>query len=290
LAPETVAPFGDISEIHLSSAPNAPLLIHLQDAHEIEEAQGNLARLIGALQSKRGISLVGMEGAVGGFSLAPYRSSTNPDLTRGLAAAFLKLGYLTGPEVAGIVAVKPLTLWGVEDLALYADHVDAFQSSERRRPHVQRLVAELSSAAAELREKIYPIPLRSMDEHRLAYLAHRESLGRLRPDPREIVQRQILETYPHTRILLDTAKEEQALDFKEVERERLKLVGVLVQRLDPTTLNTLVQASVAYRSGRLSYGDYHRFLRSLVSRQRHSFGRLRSAQRLSLLCSFGGTD
>jgi hypothetical protein len=38
--PETVAPFGDISEIHLSSAPNAPLLIHLQDAHEIEEAQG----------------------------------------------------------------------------------------------------------------------------------------------------------------------------------------------------------------------------------------------------------
>jgi hypothetical protein len=174
----------------------------------------------------------------------------------------LKLGYLTGPEVAGIVAVKPLTLWGVEDLALYADHVDAFQSSERRRPHVQRLVAELSSAAAELREKIYPIPLRSMDEHRLAFLAHRESLGDYVLTLSKAFNGRP-ETYPNTRILLNTLKRERALDFKEVERERLKLVEVLVQRLDPTTLNALVQASVAYRSGRLSYGDYHRFLRSL---------------------------
>jgi hypothetical protein len=260
--PELVAPFGNISEIHLSSRPNAPLIIHLQDAHEVEEAQRNLAGLVGTLHANRGISLVGLEGAVGAFDLDPYRSSNSPDLTRGLADAFMKLGYLSGPEAAGIVANKTPTLWGIEDLPLYRDHLSAFQASEKVRAHVQIKVAALSAAADGARGKVYSAELRAIDDHRLAYLAHREPLGDYALALSQSFKGNHA-SFPNVGFLLESLKRERALDFKEVERERLHLVEGLVQRFSPASLDILVQESLNFRAGRLAYGVYLDHLRSL---------------------------
>lgn len=262
--PGLVAPFGEIREIHLSSRPNAPLIIHLQDAHEIEEAQRNLSGLIEALQSRKKISLVGLEGAVGGFDLDPFRSSPYPDIIRGLADAFLKLGYLTGPEVAGIVASPTSTLWGVEDLSLYREHVEAFASSERLRNQVQDMVANLSMETDAAREKLYSASLRAMDDHRLRHEDHGESLG----DYVLALSKSFkgnMAVFPHTSLFLKALTQERTLNFKQVERERLNLVEVLVQRLTPGNLDQVVRESLNYRAGRLAYGDYHRFLLSLCS-------------------------
>src|SRR4051812_37971559 len=36
-----VSPYGTLREVHFSSRPGAPLVVHIQDVHEIEEAQRN---------------------------------------------------------------------------------------------------------------------------------------------------------------------------------------------------------------------------------------------------------
>jgi glycosyltransferase involved in cell wall biosynthesis len=288
--PELVAPFGTISELHLSSRANAPLIVHLQDAHEVEEAQRNLSGLVGALHANRGISLVGLEGAVGALDLAPYRSNASPDLTRGLADAFMKLGYLTGPEVAGIVSKKPASLWGIEDLPLYSEHVGAFRVSEKNRGDVQSKLATLSLASDQARDKIYSPGLRAIDDLRLAYLAHRLSLGdyalalsqtfnpkfpgdrrnRDERDPSsnsasnwELQVKGDDASFPNVDLLLEALKCERSLDFKLVEKERMRLVEDLVHRLSPASLDALVQESLNYRAGRLPYGVYLSNLRSL---------------------------
>lgn len=260
--PALVRPFGEIREIHLSSNPHAPFIVHLQDVHEVEEAQKNLAGLVEAFHTKRGISLVGLEGAVGPFDLDRYRSNSSPEITRGLANAFLKLGCLTGPEVAGIVATKVPTLWGVEDLSLYRGHVEAFQEAEKIRTEVRSSLARLVRAADEARIKIYPPLLRSMDDHRLAYQAHHESMGEYIPTLWDSLKGS-RESFPNVARFVKALEWERALDFKEVERERSVLVDVLAHRLSALSLEHLVQESLAYRAGRLALGDYQRYLLAL---------------------------
>ena len=263
--PDLVAPYGEIREIHLSSQPNAPLIVHLQDVHEVVEAQQNLAGMVEAFHAKRGISLVGLEGAVGPFDLEPYRSGSTPEITRGLADSFLKLGYLTGPEVAGIVAEKVPTLWGIEDLPLYRDHIQAFEKSEETRTEVRSALQRLSTSADEARIKLYPPLLRAMDDHRLAYQAHREPMGDYVSALWDCLKER-RDAYPNIALFIKALTVERALDFKEVERERLNLVDVLAQRLSPQALDQLVRSSLSYRAGRLAYGDYQSYLLSLCQK------------------------
>lgn len=70
-----VMPYGHVSDVYVSPTPNAPMVVHIQDAHGIGEAQKNISAMVGVLQSERHINLVGLEGASGSFSVAtasPY--------------------------------------------------------------------------------------------------------------------------------------------------------------------------------------------------------------------------
>ncbi len=53
---QAILPYGTIREIHLSKKPNAPLIIHIQDAHGIEEAQKNMADFSSAWRRRKGRS------------------------------------------------------------------------------------------------------------------------------------------------------------------------------------------------------------------------------------------
>jgi hypothetical protein len=284
---ELVAPYGDIREVHLSSQPNAPLIVHLQDVHEVEEAQRNLAGLVEAFQTKRGISLIGLEGAVGPFDLDYFRSSSSTQTTRGLADTFLKLGYLTGPEVAGIVAAKVPTLWGIEDLPLYRGHIQAFERSESGRAPVRQFLATLSATADNARETIYQPALRALDDHRRAYVLHRESLGDYVPALWSAFKGD-KKAYPQGALLVKLLAQERVLDFKEVERQRMRLADMLAQRLAPADLDQLVKASLSYRSGRQTAGVYQRTLAALCRQNNirlDAFGPLAVLHRL---CPRGG--
>jgi hypothetical protein len=93
---------GSISAAYF--APNAadrPLVVHIQDVHEQQEAQMNISGLISELVNTGAVSLVGLEGATGAFDLVPYRTFPNKAVIGDVADFFLQEHLIGGGEHAG---------------------------------------------------------------------------------------------------------------------------------------------------------------------------------------------
>ncbi|MBL0058486.1 MAG: alpha/beta hydrolase [Elusimicrobia bacterium] len=262
--PDLVAPYGTLGAVWLSKNPKAPLVIHVQDAHQSLDAQRSQAGLLEALGA-RGLRLVGLEGASGGFGLDPYRSFVNRDVRRGAADLLLRLGYIGGAEFVGFSAETPPLLWGVETPGLYRQNLLAFGDSEKKRSRLLGGLADLRTLSEEAAVRLYSLELKEFDARSTAYIAGRETLA--------AHVRYLWESfpvsagpYPNLSLLHQALDAEGKIDFKAVESERRDLMEILVRRLSPADLKKVLDQSVHYRLGRLSQADYHEFLGSLAER------------------------
>lgn len=253
-------PYGAIREIHVSPHPDAPWVLHIQDVHGVLEAQRNMASLIQRLRETTGLGIVGVEGASGPFSFAPYEAYGDPDATAAVADYLMEKGYIGGPEYAALTSPRPPLLWGVEDSALYGNNLSVLKESLRVSPDARKWLGRLTAAADRLKERHYSPALREFDERYSAFEARRESLGDY---VRYLLEGAGRNGYSNLRNFLEAWERERTLDFRAVEAERLQLVETLAKELPEPRLAALVQKSLLYRLGRLTYGDYHRFLRNL---------------------------
>jgi pSer/pThr/pTyr-binding forkhead associated (FHA) protein/serine/threonine protein kinase len=258
-----ILPYGSLREIHLSSDEEAPLIIHVQDAHGIEEAQRNIAGLIQTLQENRGVTLVGVEAAEGAFPLIdPLRAIARPEITRQVADAFLKEGAIGGPEYAALTSVTAPTLWGVERMSDHSANVQAVKDSLVLLPKAESWMKDLSAQAEALKERIYSPPLKEFDHRSAAYREEKESLGdyvRYLMQDRPTAGRK----FPNLSLLVQALDAENNLDFHKVEQERLRLVEQLARILPRPKLDELVQNSLLHRMGQWSYGRYYGYLKDI---------------------------
>jgi hypothetical protein len=257
-----VLPFGSIRDVYLSPKTGSPLVIHIQDAHEIQDAQKNMAAMIQGLREERGVNLVGLEGAHGAFALDPFRAYAKPAVVKGLADHFLKEGSIGGAEYVGLTAPEPPLLWGMEDSTLYEQNIQSFKDSIANKPAMHAFLSEAKSIVALLKVQAYSPELREFDTHYNAYKGRLEGLG--------AYVRYLMLThsgsrlaYTNLHILMNALEWEETLDFKLVEKERLELVELLAKKLSEQKLSALIQQSLLYRLGRMGYGDYHRYLRQV---------------------------
>lgn len=267
-----ILPYGSIGEIHLSKKANAPLVIHIQDAHGIEEAQKNIASMIQGLKESQGVNLVGLEGASGAFDLDSFRG---PDLSvaRDLADYFLKEGKIAGPEYAGLTLQHPPVLYGVEDPPLYVNNVRALLDARKEKPAMEKTLAGLTSVVGSLKATLYSEELKEYDRLFQSYNDQKEGLADF---VRYLVRvhGEDHKKFPNMGLLIKALAAEKSLDFKRVEKERLALVEMLAGGLSKTKLNLLVERSLQYRAGQMGYGDYHRFLLALCRENKIPFEKL----------------
>ena len=264
----TLLPFGYIRESYFSQKADAPLIVHIQDAHGIEEAQKNIAAMIQELGESRGIKLVGVEGAHGHFSIAPYRDFPGSKATQPVAEFFLKKGFIAGPEFAGLTAPTPPLLWGVEHMPLYESNIRAYKEAIKEKPPLESLLREYKTAIGRLKDKIYSTTLKDFDGHVTAYRRGEEGLGAYIRSLRDLSPHWEKKQFPHLSLLLDTLSVEDSLDFKSVEKERLSLVETLTAALSSVELTSLVQGSLHYRAGTLRGGEYYDRLQRLCRAHR----------------------
>jgi hypothetical protein len=258
-----VLPYGSIRNVHLSKNSDAPLVIHVQDAHEVEEAQLNTASMIEGLTSHAGVALVGIEGAEGSFDFQPYRIWPDKKATKSIAEHFLKMGYLGGAEYAAITLPNPPVLWGVEALETYLEHIKAYQDAIKLKPGVDKWLQGIEAQAEPLKAKIYSDDLKIFDRHYRAYKEEREGLGDFISMLFSFADKGAKESHPNLQILSQALDAEKFLDFKQVEKERLQMVEALAAKLPKAELDGLVQKSLDYRAGRMGYGDFHQSLKNL---------------------------
>jgi hypothetical protein len=267
-----VLPHGAIREIHLSKNPKSPLILHIQDVHGQPEAQENIARIIQDLAEERGIRLIGVEGAEGPFLLDDYRAYPEKDINRKVAEEFFRRGHITGPEYAGLTAEKPLTLWGVEDASLYGANVRAVKEALKLQAELNVFSEAATRSLSPLKQQIFSPALqeydRRQDDYRTKKLgldgyvdylltagAKGEGSG-VREDKK----------FPNLFRLREAFQREKSLNFEAVEGERLALIETLADNLSEKALDDLVQRSLLYRLGRITYGDYYDFLEKLCAR------------------------
>jgi hypothetical protein len=293
-----VLPYGSVREVYLSPDTKAPFIVHIQDAHGIEEAQRNISSMIGQLAQEPGISLVGLEGASGSFSLKPYRDYPDASITKDIADLFLKKGLIAGPEYAGLTLPKSPDFFGAEDQSLYTANVKALKDAYKGKQAAQETLAGLQRAAEKLKEVSFSEDLKTFDRHFNNYHSDKEKLA---PYARYILEtHQTLQNLrfdtkknppsprpspavPTRHFLLAQSRagegenfrpeqlgllvlaldEEESLDFARVELERKQLVERLVGKLSAGQIQDLVAKSVDYRAGRMGYGDYHHQLKKL---------------------------
>jgi len=258
--------YGEIRRINLAKgAQQNPAVVLIQDVHQVESAQKNISEILAHIEkSADGANvLVGVEGAVGAFDLAPLRALREFESHKPTCDFLLKSHLIAAPEYYGLQSVKEPLLWGVETPADYMENVQAYRAS---RPLLDQTKARLDGARWALTQKAKTIL--SPDLLRLDQSLEKYSLGEQTfSDYIQTLSVRVPEKSQgsETSKLLKALAMEKDLDFKAVERERAVLVETLVKKLDPRSVQTLVDSSLAYRLGRKTYGAYYRELKSLAS-------------------------
>ncbi len=257
---EALRGHGALRDVYLSKTANAPLVIHIQDLHDSTEAQTRIAALIQSLGETRGVSLVGLEGAQGPFSIDAFRGFPTDDIARALADYFLKEGRIGGAEFAGLTQPKPPLLWGVEDNAAYLANIESVRASSRARGRVEKFLAEAEPIVAQLKSSVFSPRLLEFDRRSVAFDARKEALGSyvrflFRLNGKSAGR------CVNLRLLDQALQWEESLDFKHVDAERRELLEVLTRRLPAPELKLLLDDSVRYRLGMLTYGAYYRKFR-----------------------------
>lgn len=263
---QTIMPYGNIRFVCESKKSGAPLILHIQDLHGNLDVQENAAKMIRSLAEQGGVTLVGLEGAEGSFTLDDVRRYPDKEIQGRVAHFFLKKDLIAAGEYAALTSSKPLTLWGLEDMALYRENVAAVKESLANGDRATRYLAQLLTALETGKTALYSEDLKEYDRSFVSYQEGRQGLGayvRTLFRLRSKCVKNTADRFPNLEALRAALNTEESLDFKAVERDRLLLAQTLADKLSKPALEALVQESVDYRMGRRTHAQYNRYLESL---------------------------
>lgn len=263
----TVGLNADVGEFYPPTRGDRRVLIHIQDLHDVEEAQRNTAavleQLASSLGGKEGL-LVGLEGAAGGFRTADFRALASPPLLRLAARRLLKAGLISGPETFSLETEKPVRLWGAEDTLSYEANIRALTDTFPDQAADDMRLTQARSNVEKLKGRHYPSDLKKLDEMRSRYEEGRIGLVeyvRVLSDgvPTEFVGATL-------RRFREVVAQEDDLSFSLVAGEQARLLEYLAPRLSEAETKQLVDFGVAHRWGRMSFPRFYGVLKGLCAK------------------------
>lgn len=264
---------GTISQAYF--APNAadrPLIVHIQDVHEQREAQMNISGLINEIVGTGAVSLVGLEGATGAFDLTPYRTFPNKAVIGDVADFLVQEHMIGGGEHAGWTAEKTPTLWGVEEVGVYLKNLNSFKEALPIQQRVQDRIKSWEFRLAQVKPKAFSPELKAFDESQARYKSGTLAL----PEYVDLLEKTVkldATKFPGMAAFRHCLSMEKSLNFADVEKERTHLIESLTKALSEKEIASLVQRTLLYRSGRLSYGAYYDSLQTVCEAKGVSLSR-----------------
>ena len=89
-------------EAEFHGRDKTPLILFLQDAHSVVDAQVHIQRLIDYFQKQYGVDLVLLEGGEGKLDPTLYRTFPDEKIKKQILDGYLERGELTGAQMAAI--------------------------------------------------------------------------------------------------------------------------------------------------------------------------------------------
>ncbi len=245
-----------------------PIVVHIQDAHANYEAQKNLAGILEHLIQAHDLSLVLVEGGSRNDSLSYMRSYAPLEKRRQVAEDFLKSGKISGENYLDLTTDYPFTVYGIEKPELYDQNMESFFNVEKVQPEALSAMKGFQDAAASLKERLYPEPVKTLELRELEVQAGRIPLAKHYQALAEEAKKQKVSVqdseYPNLLKFLNASRLEGELNFKTVETERTQFLEALTKNLPKPEMDKLLKQSLELKQGLVTPATFYGHLKSYV--------------------------
>ncbi len=150
---------------------DSPTVILLQDLHTQYDAQKAEGSVLEHLYRTYGVRHVASEGTAAPFALAFFQQFPRAKTDRTLVAdAFLRLGEMTGHEYQAITQQLPVQMQGVEEEALYQEHLALFREILAQQAEARQAVEAIGRSLETVGQAVASQSVRQLlaDEKRFA--------------------------------------------------------------------------------------------------------------------------
>lgn len=259
---------GEVLQVHQRSNadPATKLLIVIQDAHVNYDAQKHLAQILDRLVSAHGIRLILVEGGEGDVSLSYLRRRGSKAARHQVAEEYLQAGVLSGEEYLEIVSDHPLILWGVDDPARYAAHLEAFLEVERMREAVGQGLGQLRQAVERLRALMPNEALRAFEVTQASFEAGQlpfdQYLDALRRESERVGV--ALSDSPNLWRVVTASQLEETMETEQVAAEQRQVVDRLRHQLAEEPLTSLTAIADRVKAGQADPAAFYQQLDALI--------------------------
>ncbi len=262
-----------IQDVHDSGDRTQPLIALIQDVHMNAEAQSNIAATLQSFIDEKQVGVVGVEGAFEKFDFSPFRNFKEKDVVKNVADSFLNNSLLAASSYVGITsAVEPPLFVGIDDKRHYQRNVRAYLQSRASKDRILNVLNRTERSLAEEKKKVFSAELLRFDALRTAHHEGRLGVGGYLETLSRNYSASVLNAPLTIQQFLAAHKMESTLNFTRVETERTKIIGRLTQMLDENEKSQLIAASLAYRLGKIGFGDYYRNLKNLCEKKGIALG------------------
>lgn len=236
-------------------------VILVQDIHQNAEAQTQIAQFL--LSIDPATHVIGIEGASEFQNFEPYRQLRRPDVVSFHAGEALQRGRMLGSSFAALTKSSPLPIYGVEAPLLYEKHVASYLASDKIRLTVKKALKAQTKRIEQEKARAYSSALKQLDG-----LLQRYRTGDIGAGPylQELsASSRAVEPPLSIRIFLEATAMETHMDFKAVEKERAHVLTQLVERMNPTAVQNLIEKSAAFKSGDMGCAVFYKDLRETLT-------------------------
>lgn len=156
---------GRVRAIWRASGPSNKLVVLIEDAHCVYDAQNNIMQLLNHLHDKGNVNLVCVEGAEGPLETGVFASLKDDELRQSITEKYLKKGVLSGVEAYAIRYPEKITLpvCGVEESGLYIKNIVQFRESIRQNSDSSQFFNDAEKSVDYLKSFYYPEELRDLE-------------------------------------------------------------------------------------------------------------------------------
>ncbi len=237
-------------------------VIHIQDAHCNKYAQVKIADTIDYLTEEYGISVVNLEGGVGGYDLDIFTSITGDAIRREVALHFVKTGEINGAEFFAVNNPGRVKLWGIEDKDLYLANLKIYRDSLLYKEDVNKYLGEIQHVVSNLKRHMFS---RDLFELHNAYTSYKAGDTEFKEYLSFIVRVAksagiSIKQFENVFKLKRTIDMEADIDFKKANKERDLLVDELKKRLSKQETRELMSKTLAFKTKRISRKSFYDYL------------------------------
>lgn len=153
---------GKIQETFKGKSEKVVVLV--QDAHAIPDAQRNIQKIIDHFQKEYGLNFIALEGAASELDPQIFKSFPDKEILKKIFDQYFERGELTGSMTSAIFNETPSIYHGIENWPLYEEGLSLYLNALENDPAISEQITFIKKNLQKRKESIYSRELLELDK------------------------------------------------------------------------------------------------------------------------------